>query len=331
MEFGKIEYSSPICVIKMPDICQLKCKYCFREYNKKPELIKYLGEDINNLLQKYPEILTISFLGGEPLLFEKEIRNIIDATKHRIKKYIITTNGLNLTEQNIKYFIDNHVQINISLDGNREDNDFNRGAGVYDKVIENIEILYKIAPKNYFWTISSTFTKDTIKNMYKNYLHIRSITPKGWAINLDKYAEWSEKDLEIISNELLKIKNHYNTHPRTLKWFLDRISENNIIYNHSDHIIVHQNGEIYQGFPFSKEILNIQNFEKIKLGNLNNLNNLKPITKWDYSSLRPCISKKCKNCPLGYRTFYPYIKESHANLLCTVYSTLLNFNDRSKL
>ena len=65
--------------------------------------------------------------------------------------------------------------------------------------------------------------------MYKNYLHIRSITPKGWAINLDKYAEWSEKDLEIISNELLKIKNHYNTHPRTLKWFLDRISENNII------------------------------------------------------------------------------------------------------
>jgi sulfatase maturation enzyme AslB (radical SAM superfamily) len=69
-------------------------------------------------LDYYPEIKIISFLGGEPLLFEKEIRRFIDLTNNKIKKYIITTNGLNLNKENILYFIKNHVQLNISLDGN---------------------------------------------------------------------------------------------------------------------------------------------------------------------------------------------------------------------
>jgi uncharacterized protein len=150
------------------------------------------------VLEQYPQIKIISFLGGEPLLFEQQIIEIIEATKEKISKYIITTNGLNLNENNIKFFADNNVQLNISLDGNQKVNDFNRGEGTYQKVRENIELLRKSVSKYYFWTISSTFSKETIEHMYDSYLHIRSITPKAWTINIDKFGDWTKEDYQIL-------------------------------------------------------------------------------------------------------------------------------------
>ena len=143
--FGQIEFSDPLAIIKMPDVCQLHCRYCFRQYNKKPQLIDYTAEEVMEMLRHYPKIRTMSFLGGEPLIFKDKIKEIIQVTKPRIKKYIITTNGINLKEEDIKFFVENHVQLNISLDGDRQQNDFNRGQGTYDKVMAAIDKIYEVA------------------------------------------------------------------------------------------------------------------------------------------------------------------------------------------
>lgn len=326
--FGQIEFSDPLCIIKMPDICQLKCRYCFRQYNKKPELIKYSGQDVMQLLRHYPKIRTVSFLGGEPLLFKDKIKEIILATKPRIKKYIITTNGLNLKAEDVQFYVDNHVQLNISLDGDRELNDFNRGKGTFDKVISAIETLRKNSPSEYFWVISSTFSKETINCLFETYLFIRTITPKGWAVNIDKYGRWTDEDLKIISQQLRMIQDHYLKSPRTMKWFLSRIGEHNIIYNHSDHVVIHQSGLLQQGFPFSKEILFTKNFKNMVLGDIFNIDEAKPYNELTYEDLRPCNGGNCKHCPLGERKFYQDVQKDHARLLCTIYRTLMRLDEK---
>jgi hypothetical protein len=34
--------------------------------------------------------------------------------------------------------------------------------------------------------------------MYDSYLHIRSITPKAWTINIDKFGDWTKEDYQIL-------------------------------------------------------------------------------------------------------------------------------------
>lgn len=319
-----VERSSPICVIKLPDVCQLKCKYCFREYNRNIDKIAYSPTDLRNLLENYPEIKIISFLGGEPLIFKKFIKEVILETKDVIDKFIITTNGLLLTKEDVVFFFENHCQLNISLDGNEENNDSNRGKGVYKKVIEALNLIKDNTPPYYFWTISSTFPKDKIDTMYDSYLHIRTLLPRGWELNLDKYGEWTEEDLEKISKQLTLIRNHYETHPRTIKWFMARMFEKGIFYNHSDHLVIHPNGNILQGFPFTKEVLYSKLGEEIFVGSIFDKENLKPLKVQRYAGLRPCYNINCpKTCSLADREFYDQINPHHGRLLCQVYRTLL--------
>lgn len=328
--FSKIIKSPPLLVIKMPDICQLHCRYCFREYKKQPELLNYRPEQVGDLLKYYREIKQLSFLGGESLIFLDKVKAIIEATKFQINKYTITTNGLLLSENTVQYLYDNHVQLNVSLDGRKEINDFNRGKGTFDKIMIGINNIRKVCPPDYFWVISSTFSKETIHSLYDTYLFIKNeIRPRGWATNIDKYGDWSQEDLQIIKEQLLLIKKDYLQSDKKMKWFLGRIFEEQVIYNHCDHLILHQNGTIYQGFPFSKEILYSKDPEKNILGDINHLSDLKVWRRIIDTHQRPCHCSNCNNCPISDRTPYMEVKDSHAILLCCIYQSLLNIDDKN--
>jgi len=79
------------------------------------------------------------FYGGEPLLQINKIKEIIDRLKDQVK-FRMQTNGKLLNKLPIEYAkrID---KILISLDGNKERTDYNRGKGTYDLVIKNIKQL----------------------------------------------------------------------------------------------------------------------------------------------------------------------------------------------
>jgi hypothetical protein len=102
-----------------------------------------------------------------------------------------------------------------------------------------------------------------------------------------------------------------------------RIYERNIIYNHADHLIIHPNGDIYQGFPFSKEIISLTTNEDIKIGNIFSTNDLKPLVEIKYNNLRPCFSNKCdQDCLFKEHQFYSNIDEKHGKMLCNIYTAL---------
>jgi uncharacterized protein len=134
----------------LTDDCNLCCSYCrakafktFKESEGERSLIidedlpVELDFDLNVLygfLEKDPSP-TLTFYGGEPLLRTDLIERIIREAP--VKRFIMQTNGI-LLHRIPPEIVNRFVTILISLDGRKELTDANRGAGVYDLVMENV-------------------------------------------------------------------------------------------------------------------------------------------------------------------------------------------------
>lgn len=90
-----------------------------------------------SFLKKDPSPILI-FYGGEPLLEIEKIKAIIDGLKGTKVKFRMQTNAKLLNKLPASYLkkID---KILVSLDGNKERTDNNRGKGTYDLVINNLQ------------------------------------------------------------------------------------------------------------------------------------------------------------------------------------------------
>ena len=102
--------------------CNWKCPYCLQEddssINKNND-IKYFCTNFLKFLEdnyKNKPINRFTIWGGEPLLYFKEIKYLIDSLKEipTLRKPRITTNGSLLTKEHIKYINNNELFINLS-------------------------------------------------------------------------------------------------------------------------------------------------------------------------------------------------------------------------
>jgi len=125
--------------ISVTNRCNLKCSYCFARYNSQDSDV-ITTEKLLSLVDELHARGTrlINLTGGEPLI-KKEIKAIVDhITLKKGIKCSISTNGL-LLEDRIDD-IKNVSSINISLDGNAEQHNRNRGEQSYEKILKAIEI-----------------------------------------------------------------------------------------------------------------------------------------------------------------------------------------------
>ena len=125
--------------------CNLRCAYCCFEdsltraaQEAEPKLdveqtARFIlrdadagGDDDNKVF----------FYGGEPTLEPRWISNFIDLTEGRLR-YVIQTNGTLLSKLETDLLRRVHY-LEVSIDGDRENNDAMRGAGTYDRVVRNL-------------------------------------------------------------------------------------------------------------------------------------------------------------------------------------------------
>jgi len=131
--------------------CNLKCVYCygkaledfdsdFGDYEidySIPSEITYSIDELKKFLGRDPDV-TLVFYGGEPLLRMDKMKAIMDEVP--AKRYILQTNGILLDKLEQEYASRLHT-ILVSIDGNEETTDRNRGKGTYRKVVENVKLL----------------------------------------------------------------------------------------------------------------------------------------------------------------------------------------------
>lgn len=132
--------SPTICYLFVTQKCNLNCIYCCVEHDRP---IKELStQQIFNIIDELhiAGIKKIVLSGGEPLI-RNDIYEIIDYIKSKKIICDLVTNGTLIKDK-----IDKLKKLNtlaISLDGNRIDNDKNRGIGTFDRAIEGLKAAIK--------------------------------------------------------------------------------------------------------------------------------------------------------------------------------------------
>lgn len=137
----------------LTDNCNLCCSYCrakaFQDLEESEEerslvidenLPVDLNYDLDTLyafLRKDPDP-TLTFYGGEPLLRADVIEKIVREAP--VRRFMMQTNGI-LLDRLPPDILNRFSTILVSLDGTRELTDACRGAGVYDRVMENVRTI----------------------------------------------------------------------------------------------------------------------------------------------------------------------------------------------
>lgn len=210
--------------------CNLRCSYCFAsqgdfggdkeimslEVGKKA--LDYLVEHSGNRRN-----LEVDFFGGEPLMNFEVVKQLVEYGNNIAKKknknfrFTITTNGVLLSDDKIKYINEHMHNVVLSLDGRKEINDANRplinGRGSYDLIVPKFQKLIKDRPIDKYYYVRGTFTRDNLDfskdlKTYKDLgFSLTSIEPVVGSED-NKYAIRDE-DIPTILEEYEKIAIDY--------------------------------------------------------------------------------------------------------------------------
>jgi uncharacterized protein len=234
----------------LTDNCNLCCSYCrAKAFNnlEESEGVRALiiDEDLPveldfnlkmlyDFLKKDPSP-TLTFYGGEPLLRPDLIGRIVREAP--VRRFMIQTNGI-LLDRLPPEIVNRFITILVSLDGSRELTDTNRGAGVYDRVMENIQ---KIRIRGYTGELIARMTVTEKTDIVEAVRHLASgpdycFSSIHWQIDanfagdfsLRRFEEWTHDcynpGIRMLVDDWI---NHMRTDGEVLRWypFLDPMED----------------------------------------------------------------------------------------------------------
>ncbi|MGL5694160.1 MAG: thioether cross-link-forming SCIFF peptide maturase [Peptostreptococcaceae bacterium] len=159
--------------------CNLKCKYCFAaqgDFGGSKELMSFeVGKEAIDYLianSGNRKNLEIDFFGGEPLMNFDVVKQLVDYGRKVEKengkniRFTITTNGILLDDEKIKYINENMHNAVLSLDGRKSVNDNMRPTlndkGSHDIILPKFKKLVDERPKDKYYYIRGTFTRENL-------------------------------------------------------------------------------------------------------------------------------------------------------------------------
>ena len=216
----KSEHIPPFLIASITSKCNLHCAGCYSRCNHATtdsEPVRQLtDEEWQNVFDEAEE-LGISFIllaGGEPMLR----RGVIEgAGKKQNILFPIFTNGTYLDERYLELFdkCRNLIPV-MSIEGSRELTDERRGAGIYDRLIANMDEIHK---RGLIFGASVTVTTRNCKEVTSQ-AFLDSLSEKGCKVVIfveyvpvtDESRELAPTDTEreYLQNKIRQLR---ETHP----------------------------------------------------------------------------------------------------------------------
>ena len=122
--------------------CNLKCRGCWAADYQRNSHLSY--EKLDELFTDAQKIGVVQIImsGGEPLMRKNDIIRL--CKKHKKLTFGLFTNGTLIDEEFASELARiGNLNVFVSIEGFREDNDSRRGEGTYDKVIAAMDLLKK--------------------------------------------------------------------------------------------------------------------------------------------------------------------------------------------
>jgi uncharacterized protein len=244
--------------------CNFKCWYCYEEHVKNSRIGKETSDSIKKLINKTAvkvglKAFTLSFFGGEPLLyFKSEVIPIIDTfVKSCVENEILysivfTTNGSLINNQFIKYFKENNIScsLQITLDGHRENHNKVRfdaaNNGSYDKIIENIRLLLN---NQFPVRLRINYTNENIQESSKiidDLLRIDNETKEKYLV-VDFHRVWQDDKFDDTKDALWDTMKKFsdNDFIVTSKYSPNNVRES-CYADKRNSVLINYNGDIYK-------------------------------------------------------------------------------------
>lgn len=196
--------------------CCCACPYCFE--NRTTERMSYeTAFKAMNMLKSNAEQagLTpgITYFGGEPMLeYDTIIVPLTNFIRNEYNKPFslhMITNGVLLDSEKIKFFVDNHIDIQLSIDGGKDTQDKNRplknGDSSYDRLEKIIPELLTYAPRTPF---RATIIPNRVRYFYQDMIDIENLGFNCGFMMPNVFEPWSEEDKNEFVRQLRKYSDH---------------------------------------------------------------------------------------------------------------------------
>ena len=215
--------------------CNLRCQYCFAGQGGYGQWRMLMSFDVARRAVDFliahsgpREHCELDFFGGEPLMNWHVVQQTIDYVHKQEKKHgkkikmSLTTNGLLLDKEKVKYLTDNHISLILSLDGRKEMHDRMRpgvhGEGTYDEIVKNLQ--YCVANrKGEEYYVRGTLTRYNMDFT----TDVIDMIDKGFpAVSMEPVVGEDTADYSIKEEDLPRVKAEYD---RLAKLFIAREEE----------------------------------------------------------------------------------------------------------
>lgn len=201
--------------------CNLMCEYCFASKGSykvakslMPAEVAFKAVDFVVNSSGTRGNVEIDFFGGEPLLNFDVVKETVEYAKKVEERsgknihFTITTNGMLLDDEKIKYINDNMDNVVISIDGRKEVHDAIRYDGAhnvtYDRILNNaLKLVKERKGKSYF--IRGTFTSRNL-DFSKDVFHLADL---GFEVISVEPVVGAGEDFHIRSEHVDEIIKEY--------------------------------------------------------------------------------------------------------------------------
>ncbi|MCR4652893.1 MAG: radical SAM protein [Eubacterium sp.] len=213
------EHIPPFLIASITSSCNLHCAGCYSRCNnatEDTEPVRQLTDE--DWLKVFDEAddLGVSFIllaGGEPLLR----RGVIEAAGRKQNiLFPVFTNGIYMGDKYFELFDRNRNLIPImSIEGEKDATDRRRGAGVYDKLVSNMDELNR---RGLIYGASVTVTTDNL-DMVSSESFIGKLSDKGCkAVIFVEFVPVTEdsthlapgdEEREYLRNEIMRLRREH--------------------------------------------------------------------------------------------------------------------------
>lgn len=197
--------------------CNMACDYCYVDHGTRGVMSLETARKAVDLASiENPESAGIIFFGGEPLTEKGIIHDTVEYCEHKRKRdncffhFKITTNGLLLDEDFLKFAGKHGILVAMSHDGVKEAHDLHRkgcrGEGTYDALSGRIDLLLSYQP---YAPVMLTVNPDTVQYYRKSVEYLYGKGFKYIICSLNYAGAWDERSLGVLKNQYLELAEFY--------------------------------------------------------------------------------------------------------------------------
>lgn len=195
----------------------MACRYCYVDGSEKKVMsMDTIKESVDLAANIGSKSIGIIFFGGEPLLYKDRIYDTIAYCKQKEKDkdycfhYKVTTNGLLLDDEFMKYSKRENIFIAMSVDGTEMAHDANRidknGKSTFASISDKIDMLLNYRP---YAPVLMVVSPNTVQHYADS---VKFLYQKGFRYlicSLDYSGNWSPTNMRILNKEYKKLADFY--------------------------------------------------------------------------------------------------------------------------